>query len=62
MNADAAALGDITNDALRRYRTATTREIAQQVTYAGDISNLAAALRAAGWRVTEGGNALAIAR
>lgn len=33
-----------------------------QVTYAGDISNLAAALRAAGWRVTEGGNALAIAR
>lgn len=33
-----------------------------QVTYAGDIATLAAALRAAGWRVTEGGNALAIAR
>ena len=33
-----------------------------QVTFAGDASALAAALRAAGWRVTEGGNALAIAR
>ncbi len=33
-----------------------------QVTFGGDISDLAAALRAAGWRVTEGGNALAISR
>ena len=33
-----------------------------QVTFAGDISALAGALRAAGWRVTEGGSALAISR
>jgi hypothetical protein len=33
-----------------------------QVTFSGDISDLAAALRAAGWRVTEGGSALAISR
>lgn len=33
-----------------------------QVTFSGDISGLAEALRAAGWRVTEGGSALAIAR
>jgi len=33
-----------------------------QVTFAGDVSALAAALRGAGWRVTEGGGALAISR
>jgi hypothetical protein len=33
-----------------------------QVTFSGDISGLAEALRAAGWRVTEGGSALAISR
>ncbi|MEO5707966.1 MAG: heavy-metal-associated domain-containing protein [Alteraurantiacibacter sp.] len=33
-----------------------------QVTFTGDVSDLAAALRGAGWRVTEGGSALAIAR
>ena len=33
-----------------------------RVDYAGSISELAAALRAAGWQVTEGSNALAIAR
>lgn len=33
-----------------------------QVTYAGSLSELAAALRSAGWQVTEGNNALAISR
>jgi hypothetical protein len=33
-----------------------------QVSYAGDLSALAAALRARGWTVTEGSNALAITR
>lgn len=33
-----------------------------RVDYSGSISELAAALRASGWQVTEGANALAIAR
>jgi hypothetical protein len=32
------------------------------VTYLGDLDGLAAALRASGWRVTVGSNALAISR
>ena len=33
-----------------------------RVTFSGDLAALAAALRARGWQVTEGSNALAISR
>src|SRR5690606_3271237 len=42
MDTDAAALGDVSDDALRRYGTAAAREGAQQVADAADLDLLVA--------------------